>query len=218
MSNDSHLQEAVLAELRWEPGVDAGHIGVTAHAGVVTLTGHVETLAEKQAAEAAACRVRGVKGVADEIEVRLTPELERSDEEIAAAALERLVWDVSVPRDAVKVTVEDGWVTLTGEVDWHFQKAAAADDVRRLYGVTGLTNKVTIKPGVQATSISDDILHALHRSWFFDPKTIDVTVDDGKVRLSGTVPTMHDRQVAAATAWAAPGVVDVQNDITVAPE
>jgi len=215
MSSDSHLQEAVLAELRWEPGVDAAHIGVAAHAGVVTLTGHVETLAEKHAAEVAASRVKGVKAIADEIEVRLSPEVERGDEDIAAAAIERLAWDVSVPKDAVRVAVDQGWVTLTGEVDWHFQKAAAAEDVRRLYGVTGVTDSIVIKPKVQTTTLGDDIMHALHRSWFFDPQTIHVSVEDGTVRLTGTVPNLHDRQVAAATAWAAPGVVDVVNELTI---
>lgn len=216
MSHDSHLQEAVLAELKWEPGVDAGHIGVFARDGIVTLTGHVETLAEKHVAEAAACRVKGVRAIADELEVRLNPTVEHSDEEIAAAAVARLAWNASVPKDAVKVTVEQGLVTLTGDVDWHFQKAAAAEDMHRLLGVTGVENAVAIKPKVQASSLSDDIMHALHRSWFFDPNTVKVSMEDGTVRLTGTVPTLHDRQVAAATAWSAPGVVDVVNDLTIA--
>jgi osmotically-inducible protein OsmY len=216
MSNDSHLQEAVLAELRWEPGVEAGHIGVSAHGGVVILTGHVGTLTEKHVAEAAACRVKGVKAVADEIEVRLNPDMEHSDEEIAAAAVARLAWNASVPRNAVKVAVERGMVTLTGEVDWHFQKAAAAEDMHRLLGVTGVKNDVAIKPKVQSSSLSDDIMHAMHRSWFFDPNTVKVSMEDGTVRLTGTVLTLHDRQVAAATAWSAPGVIDVVNELTIA--
>jgi osmotically-inducible protein OsmY len=121
-----------------------------------------------------------------------------------------------VPRDAVKVTVEKGWVTLTGETDWHYQRAAAEQDVHRLFGVTGVSNQITIKSKVQATSISDDIMHALHRSWFFDPRTINVSVDEGTVRLTGTVHSAHDRQLAAATAWAAPGVTAVENDIVIA--
>jgi osmotically-inducible protein OsmY len=154
--------------------------------------------------------------VAGEIVVRLSPETERSDEDIAAAAVERLAWNSAIPKDAVQATVELGWVTLTGQVEWHFQKAAAEEDVRRLFGVTGVTNEVAIVPRVQAESLGDDIMHALHRSWFFDPKTINVAVEDGTVRLTGTVQNSHDCQVAAATAWAAPGVIDVINEITIA--
>ncbi len=216
MSQDNALQEAVLAELRWDPSVTAAHIGVAANAGVVTLTGHVESYAEKQAAEMAARQVRGVKAVAEEIEVRLPFGTERSDDEIAAAAVDRLAWDVAIPCDAVKIKVEKGWVTLTGEVDWYFQKEAAEQDVRRLFGVVGVSNQISIKPRVNLSNISDDIMHAMNRSWFFDPKTITVSAHGGKVRLTGTVNSLHDRQVAAATAWAAPGVTEVENDIVVA--
>jgi len=215
MPNDSHLQQAVLAELNWEPGVTAAHIGVAANDGIVTLTGHVENFAEKHAAEEAARRVKGVKAVAEEIEVRLLPETQRSDEEIAAAALDRLAWNVSLPPGAIKVTVEKGWITLTGEVGWHYQKAAAEQDIHRLFGVVGVTNHITIKSKAHASEISDDITHALHRSWFFDPKTINVAVADGRVRLTGTVHSPHERQVAAATAWSAPGVTAVENDIVI---
>ena len=216
MPNDSDVQQAVLAELKWEPGVGAEHIGVAVNGGVVTLTGHVENLTQRHAAEAAALRVRGVKAVAQEIEVRLRPDTERADDEIAAAAVERLAWDVSVPANSVKVTVQNGWVRLTGEVDWHYQRTVAEQDVQRLYGVVGLTNDIGIKSKVHGSSISDDIMHALHRSWFFDPRTVNVTVDDGTVLLTGTVQSDHDRRIAAATAWAAPGVTDVVNEIVVA--
>jgi len=215
MSRDSHLQKAVLAALNWEPGVTAAHIGVAADDGVVTLSGHVESYAQKQAAEIAASQVKGVKAVAQEIEVHLPSDARRTDEDIAAAAISHLDWDVRVPRNAVKVEVEKGWITLTGEVDSYFQKDAAAQDVHRLLGTVGVSNRITIKPKVDVSTISDDIMHALHRSWFFDPKTITVTADGGKVLLAGTVGSLHERQVAAATAWAAPGVTDVENDIAV---
>jgi osmotically-inducible protein OsmY len=113
------------------------------------------------------------------------------------------------------VKVEKGWITLTGEVDWHYQKEAAEQDIRRLSGVIGVSNQTTIKPRVNTKNISDDIVHALHRSWFFDPQTIKVTADGGKVRLSGTANSWHERQVAASTAWAAPGTIAVENNITV---
>lgn len=215
MSQNDKLQEAVLAELRWEPSVTAAHIGVAANAGVVTLTGHVDNLMEKLAAEAAARRVKGVKAVVEEIEVRLPFDVRRTDEDIAAAIIERLAWDVSVPRDTVKVKVESGWVTLSGEVKWHYQRAAAADDAHKLSGVRGVSNQITIRPLIDASVLSDDITHALHRSWFFDPLTVTVSAEDGTVRLAGSVRTFHERQLAGATAWSAPGVTDVINEITV---
>jgi osmotically-inducible protein OsmY len=216
MSQNDHLQQAVLAELRWEPSVTAAHIGVAANSGVVTLTGHVDTFMEKLAAESAARRVKGVKAVVEEIEVRLPFDVTRTDEDIAAAVIERLAWDVLVPRDAVKVKVEGGWVTLSGEVKWQFQRIAAADDAHKLYGVRGVSNQITIRPVINASVLSDDITHALHRSWFFDPLTVTVSAEGGEVRLAGTVRTLHERQVAAATAWSAPGVTAVQNEIEVA--
>ena len=215
MSTDSHLQKAVTEELRWEPSVVAAHLGVTAESGVVTLTGHVTSFAQKHAAETAARRVKGVMAVAEEIEVRLPFETIRTDEDIAAAAIDRMGWDVSIPKDAIKVQVESGWVTLTGEVDWYYQKVAAGQELRHLSGVTGLSDQITIRPRVNVANISDDITHALHRSWFFDPETITVSAEGGLVRLRGSVHLPHDRQLAAVTAWSAPGVTGVQNDIAV---
>ena len=215
MSQDSQLQQAVLAEFNWEPSVTAGHIGVSANAGVVTLSGHVDSYAKKHAAEAAARRVKGVRAVAEEIEVRLPFESKRTDEEIAAAAIERLSWNVSVPRDSVQVKVENGWVTLTGQVDWWFQKQAAEHDIRPLHGVVGVSNQATVKPRVNTATLSEDITHALHRSWFSDPEAVHVRTDGGKVVLTGTVNSFYERQVAARTAWAAPGATNVENDIAV---
>jgi len=215
MTDDKALKQSVLAELNWEPSVTAAHIGVETHAGVVTLSGHVESFMEKWAAERAASRVKGVKAVAEELEVRLPFDIKRGDEEIATAAVHRLSWDGSVPADAVKVKVEKGAITLTGEVDWHYQKDAAGWDIIGLMGVTGVSNQITIKRRANASNISDDIRKALHRTWFFDPKTVTVTADGGKVRLTGSVNNWHDRQVAEDTAWAAPGATSVVNDITI---
>ncbi|HEY0269540.1 MAG TPA: BON domain-containing protein [Sphingomonas sp.] len=215
MSHDSQLQNAVLAELNWDPRVPAGHSGVTASAGIVTLSGHTETYAEKHAAEIAASRVKGVKGVSETIEVRLAHGAKRGDDEIAAAIVNRFSWDVSIPSDAIVPTVENGWVTLTGEVAWHFEKDAAEQDVRRLAGVVGVVNKITVKPRVNVENVSDDITHALHRSWLFDPKLVTVTADGGTIHLTGTVPTYKDRWTAEDTAWASPGAVMVDNRITV---
>jgi osmotically-inducible protein OsmY len=215
MSQDSQLQQDVLAEFKWEPSVTARHIGVTANHGVVTLSGHVDSYAQKHAAEAAARRVKGVRGVAEEIEVRLPFDTKRTDDDIAAAAIERLAWNVTVPKDSVNVKVENGWVTLTGQVDWWYQKDAVEQDIRPLHGVIGVSNQTTIKPRVNTTTLSDEITHALHRSWFFNPENVHVRADGGKVVLTGTVSSLHDKQVAAQTAWAAPGATNVENNITV---
>jgi osmotically-inducible protein OsmY len=215
MSQDSQLQQDVLAEFKWEPSVTPGHIGVSANHGIVTLSGHVDSYAQKHAAEAAARRVKGVRGVAEEIEVRLPFDAQRTDDDIAAAAIDRLAWNVSVPKDSVMVKVEDGWVTLTGQVDWWYQKDAVEQDIRPLLGVVGVSNQTTIKPRIDTASLSDDITHALHRSWFFNPDNVHVRAEGGSVVLSGTVPSPHDRQVAAQTAWSAPGVTSVENDIAV---
>ena len=214
MSDDTQLKQAVLDELRWEPSLNAAHIGVTAHDGVVTLTGHVERFSEKAAAERATKRLRDVKAFAEEIEVRLPSINRHGDEEIAAAAVNRLKWDAAVPIDAVKVKVEKGWVTLTGQTDWHFQKDAAAENVNGLWGVIGVSNQITIKPHANAENIHEKIMTALHRSWF-NPKKVDVATKGGDVTLTGAVLNWSEREQAASAAWAAPGVVSVQNNILV---
>lgn len=213
MANDEKLKKSVMDELTWEPSVNPDHIGVTAENGVVTLSGHVESFAQKHAAESAVRRVKGVKAVAEEIEVRLPFESKRGDDQIAAAAAERLSWDTLVPA-TVKVKVEGGRVTLDGQVDAYYQKDAAQYAVRSLFGVIGVNDLITIKPAVDTAKMGENIRHALHRSWFFDP-AISVTADGGKVHLTGAVNSPYDRQIAARTAWAASGTTSVQNDIHV---
>jgi len=213
MSADDKLKKAILEELTWEPSVSPAHIGVTAKDGVITLLGHVETFAQKHAAETAVRRVKGVTAVAEEIEVRLPFDSKRGDDFIAAAAVDRLKWDVFVPGN-VNIKVENGWLTLDGQVDWHYQKTAAEQSLRTLVGVVGISNMITIKPQVNTGEIGENIQHALHRSWSFDPAIV-VTADGGKVHLSGSVTSPYDRQIAATTAWAAPGATSVENDIRV---
>ena len=215
MSQDKVLQESVMAELGWEPSIDAAHIGVTANAGVVTLTGHVQSFAQKVAAERAAARVKGVKAVAEEIQVKLPYDIKRGDESIAGAAVERLAWDSSVPPDSVEIRVEKGWVTLNGEVDWYFQKEAAARAVETLIGVVGVSNLIEIKPTVNADDLGQNITRALHRCWFYDSDTIKVSAQGGKIKLTGQVATWNARDLAGATAWSAPGATFVENDIAV---
>ena len=215
MTKDSDLQLAVLAALNWEPSLAPARIGVTASHGVVTLSGHVDSFVQKHAAENAAIRVKGVLAVAEELEVDLPFDRQRGDDDIAATALDRLAWDTSVPRQSLHLSVEKGWITLTGSVDWHYQKQAAEAALRTLVGVVGISNQLVINPHLNSANIGDDILHALHRSWFFDPRTIKVTAHNGDVRLTGTVTSWHDRRLAAETAWAARGVTSVENDLTV---
>lgn len=213
--NDNELQKAVIDELSWEPSVTSAHIGVTANDGVVTLTGHVESFVERHAAEMAAHKVKGVKAVSQKIEVRLPFDTKRGDEEIAAAIIERLAWDVAVPRDAVLVNVENGWVTLTGTVDWHYQKESAEQDVRRLIGVTGVSNQIEIKPKSGTDNAVNDIMQALNRTRVLDPRSISVSIQDGKVHLTGSVDSWHARQVASETAWAEPSTTSVENDLSI---
>ena len=215
MSRDDQLQKAVLAELHWEPSITAAHIGVTAENGIVTLSGHVHSFRQKHAAEMATGRVKGVKAVAEEIEVHLPSEFKRDDVEIAGAALNRLFWNEGTPRDAIKIKVEKGWLTLTGEVNFHFQKETAEREVRNLIGVTGVSNQITVKTRVDTAHISDDIQHALHRSWF-SPEQVHVTAQDGRIKLTGTVGSWQERRTAASTAWAARGAISVENDLIVA--
>jgi osmotically-inducible protein OsmY len=213
--SDTALQQSVLAELAWEPSVTAAHIGVTARDGVITLLGHVQRFAEKQAAQSAALRVKGVKAVAEEIEVKLPDDVNRNDEDIARAAIDRLAWNSTLPKGAVKVAVQDGWVTLTGEVGWHFEHDAAAQDVHRLWGVVGVSNLITLKPRVNTYNLTNDISLALHRSWY-EPAGIQVSADGGKVTLTGHVKSWSERDLAGSTAWAAPGATDVENHLIIA--
>jgi osmotically-inducible protein OsmY len=214
MSDDKQLKQAVLDELKWEPSVNSAHIGVTAKDGVVTLLGHVESYWEKSSAEKAARRVKDVKAVAEEIEVRLPFSVKHGDEEIALSAVNRLKWDGSVPKDAIKVSVEKGRITLTGEVDWHYQQDAAAADVRGLWGVIGISNQITIKPKPDTSKIKDNILVALDRSWF-DPATINVSAQGGQVTLTGTVESWYERDEASSAAWAASGTTSVVNNLAI---
>ncbi len=216
-NNDTKLQHDVLAELEWEPSIDASKIGVTANDGVVTLTGSVNRYIDKMTAERVAKRIYGVKALADDIEVKLLGSAERDDSDIAAAAVSALKWDASVPSGAVQVTVRNGWITLEGEVEWGYQKDAAEHAIRILKGVKSVVNNVKVKASVKPGDVKDKIEAAFKRSAEIDARRISVEAHDGRVNLSGRVHSWTERDEAQQAAWAAPGVTAVENHITVAP-
>lgn len=215
MKTDQAIQRDVLAELDGEPSVSAAHIGVSVHDGIVTLTGHVARYAEKRAAEEAAFRVAGVRAVVEEIEVILTDPLTRSDADIARAVAYTIEWNGFVPDEAIDVKVEDGTVTLSGEVPWDYQREQALDAVGRLPGVKRLVNRIGLKPMATAGSVKDMIERALERAAHEDADRIHVTVEDGGVTLAGTVRSYAERDAAERAAWSAPGVTYVRGNLTV---
>jgi osmotically-inducible protein OsmY len=212
---DLALKQRVLDELAWQPGFDETLIGVTARGGVVTLTGQVGSYAEKCLAERAAGRVTGVRAIVEELEIRYSSGLEHGDDDVARRALDLIAWDLLVPKDRVRIRIEKGWVTLWGDVDWHFQKHAAEADIRNLQGVMGVSNDIEIKPKVRAFDVENKIKAAFRRNAEFEAENIVVTSDGGTVTLTGQVGSYYERTLAADTAWSAPGVTQVHDLMTI---
>lgn len=213
--SDEQIQKDVLAELKWDTRVMPNEIGVSVKDRVVTLTGHVDSFYKKWAAEQAAHRVRGVRAVANELEVKLPSTSERTDEEIAAAAAHAIDSDALLDSKNLHVTVSKGWVTLSGEVEWNFQKEDAERVVRRLWGVKGVTNLITVKTRPTPIELKDKIEKALIRDAELDAKKIEVDVQGSKAILKGTVRSWAEREEAERTAWAAPGITQVEDQIQV---
>jgi osmotically-inducible protein OsmY len=213
--NDESVQRNVLAELKWDARVSPNEIGVVVKNGIVTLTGRVDSYVKKWSAEEAAHRVRGVKAVANELEVKLPGSDERTDEDIAASAISSLKWNVSLAADDIELTVSKGWVTLKGDVEWNYQKTEAERVVRNLRGVKGVTNLLTVKPRVRPDELKEKIENALIRSAKTDARNITVEVEGSKVILKGRVRSFSEKEDAERAAWLAPGVSSVDSRITV---
>ena len=215
---DRKLRQDVVAELEWEPSIDARKIGIAVDSGIVTLTGHVATFAEKTAAEKAVKHIHGVLAVANDVEVKLPISAERDDADIARSAVNALEWNVAVPKDKIEITVSKGWVTLEGKVDWYYQKRAAEEAVRVLSGVRGVTNKIGVAARkIDAADVKEKIEAALKRNAELDAKTIVVETGEGQVTLNGTVRSWIEREDAVNAAWSAPGVIKVVDRITIHP-
>ncbi|MDQ0391054.1 BON domain-containing protein [Labrys monachus] len=214
--DDKLLRQSIIDALDFDPRLDAANIGVGVENGIATLTGHVGSYAEKIAAETVVRRIKGVRAIAVEIEVRYPSDRKTADDQIAQRAVAVIAWDAMVPEGVVEVKVEKGWVTLTGSVTWQFQREAAETAVRKLSGVIGVINHVMVKPHVQATDVKSKIMAALKRDAEFEADAIRVNVDGGKVVLEGKIKAWHERSVAERAAWSAPGVSSVEDNLHVA--
>ena len=215
MKTDSELKKDVLAEMLWDPLIPEARVGVSVTDGVVTLTGHLDTYAEKVAAKRAVERVSGVKALAVELDVIPVGLHQRSDTEIAAAVEHALSWNTSVPQDRIKVTVEKGWVTLSGELDWNFQRRAVERMIRPLKGVAGIIDNITLKAMPIPANLSNRIQDALTRQAQREAKRIEISMDGSVVTLRGHVHSWAERNAAEGATWSAPGVSRVNNQLTV---
>ncbi|MCF6405337.1 BON domain-containing protein [Chitinophaga filiformis] len=217
MKTDLQLQQDVMDELVWDPSLEAAEVGVSVHDGVVTLSGTVNSYTKKTAAEKAAKRVKDVKAVAMDIEVHFLNGESKSDTDIAHAGLNAFSWSTVVPKDSVTLKVEDGWITLDGEVEWQYQKQAAENLVKDLQGVKGVTNLIRLRPALTRSIVKDNIKKALERSADVEADAISIITEGHNIILRGKVRSWGERNEIEKAVWATPGVVDVKDELIIAP-
>jgi osmotically-inducible protein OsmY len=217
MKTDSELRAEVLSELQWDASIREEDIAVSVKDGVVTLAGTVDSYAQRYAAERAIERVKGTRAIVNDLAVKLSGALTRTDAEIAHAAVNALRWHVQVPEEHIRVKVSDGWLTLEGEVNRQYEKQAAENAVRFLLGLKGMTNLITLRPGASSSDVKHRIRSSLQRQAELDADQITVEASGSRITLHGTVRSMAERREAERAAWNAPGVTLVVNEITVAP-
>lgn len=215
MKSDLQVQKDVMAEIRWDPLLDAAEIGVSVKSGVVTLTGEIDSYYKKMAAENAAKRVAGVKAVAEDIHVGVSPTHKRSDTEIAEAVLHALKWNTAVQEEKIKIKVENGNVKLEGEVEWEYQRSHAKEAISNLIGIRSINNAIVVKPRALATDIQQKITSAFLRNASLDAHRITVHVSGSKAIIDGTVRSLAEKEAASLAAWSAPGVTEVQNQLDI---
>lgn len=215
MKTDTEIQRDVENEMQWDPSLDERAIGVKAHEGVVTLVGEVAHYADRWTAEEIAKRVSGVRAIANDIEVKIPAVGERSDTDIASAAVNALKWNVSLGSSDLKAVVRHGWITLSGQVKFGYQRIAAETAVRYLLGVKGIINEITVKPSIKMIDVKQKIEEAFQRQARLDARDIDVNVEDNQITLKGCVHSWREKDDAARAAWAAPGVTKVENKLQV---
>ncbi len=217
MKSDEELERDVRDEFKWDPVLDADDIAISVKNGVVTLAGFVKRYSDRLEAEIAAKRVAGVKAVANDIEVRLPAIDQRPDPDIARDAVAALKTELPISYDRIKVVVRDGWVTLEGAVEWQYQKTTAENAVRKVKGVKGVTNVVTVKPKVEPSELKRKIMEAFKRNAEVDADRITVEANGSEVILKGTVRSWIEREEAERVAWSAPGITRVEDRIVVSP-
>jgi osmotically-inducible protein OsmY len=215
MKTDMQVQHDVLDELNWEPRLKASEIGVSVTNGIVKLSGYVENYNQKLSAEKAALKITGVRGLVNDIDVKLSTDGQRNDLDIADAALNAMKWNTSIPEEQIKLKVENGWITLSGDLEWDYQRQAAYKAVSRLLGVKGVINNISLKPKATASDIKNQIVKAFERNAALEAKGIKAEVAGTKVILSGTVHSWEERREAEFAAWSAQGVTGVENRIEV---